>query len=172
MNGRRERRPGVEPLESRELLVGFYEGPSLSPRHLALLGSIAGTAVVRPATAGHAETIKIGAAGRVSPVGKATVSGTLRVVGGVEQGTLALNSWASNLTLRLSGPPSQASASTSTTLPFEYSGVGFGPTTNYSYQVETGGGSLIVSIGPGSGRVPLTLTFQSDSNGFRAGPSG
>jgi hypothetical protein len=142
--------------------MGFGEGPYPIPRSISLVGSVPGVAIVRPATPGHPETIKVGAAGRISPLGRTTVGGSLRVVGGVMRGTLVLDSAQSSASLRVSGPAPQASSPTPTSLAFELDGTAVGsPYTTYRSQAEFGSGTLALTLAPGSGRVRLTLVFQS-----------
>ena len=62
--------------------MGFYDGPSPIPVQFNLHGTVATTAVVRPATPGHPETIAIRALGRIVPLGPTTITGSLRIVGG------------------------------------------------------------------------------------------
>ena len=161
MRGRGKAQPRTEALEPRALTVGFGEGPYPIPKEVSLKGSVPGIAVVRPATPGHPETIRIGAVGRLSALGRTSVSGTLRIVSGVEKGTLLLETAKSSAILRVSGP------APSTTLPagplaFSLNGTSVGPpNTTLGSQPELGSGTLAVSLATGSGRVPLTLVFRS-----------
>jgi hypothetical protein len=142
--------------------MGSGEGPyPPMPRQLFLSGSVTGIAVVQPATPGHPETIKVGAAGQISPLGRTTVGGSLRVVGGVERGVLVLNSPQSSASLRISGLAPQASSPSPNPLAFDLNGTSVYSLNAYRSQAEFGSGTLTITIAPGAGRVRLTLLFQS-----------
>jgi len=165
MDGRHQRTPALEPLEPRALLVGFYDGPSPIPVQFNLKGTVVTTAVVRPATRGHPETIVIRALGRIVPLGPTTITGSLRIVDGVEKGTLVLDSKLSTLPLQVSGAVATGGSPSSLTLPYVFSGRGAVPNTLFSSQRELGSGTVALTLAPGTGRVSLTLVFQPGSSG-------
>ena len=165
MHGRPNMAPLIEPLEPRMLLVGFYNGPSPIPVQFNLRGTAHATAVVRPATPGHPETIKFATVGRIVPLGPTTITGSLRIVGGAERGTLILDSKLSTLPVQLFGAAPVSGSASHATLSFVFNGQGAVPNTLFSSQRELGSGTVSLTLTPGSGRVPLTLVFQPSSSG-------
>jgi hypothetical protein len=165
MHVRRQKIITLEPLEPRALLVGFYDGPSPIPVQFNLNGTVVTTAVVRPATAGHSETIAIKALGRIAPLGPTTITGSLRIVAGVEKGTLVLDSKLSTLPLLVSGAAPAVGSPSSLTLPYVFNGRGAVPNTLFSSQRELGSGTVTLTLAPGSGRVRTTLVFHPASSG-------
>jgi hypothetical protein len=150
-----------EALEARALLIGFYEGPSPVPLQVYLRGTGQGSATVH---SGAGTTYHVSAAGKLAPFGRTSITGTVRVVGDVEQGTLTLNSARSNLTLHFSGavPAGPAPA----TVPFVFQiaeGKDVPPDTTFSFIREQGAGTVqaLFSPGPRPGRDVLSLVFSS-----------
>ena len=144
--------PEGEPLEARALLIGFYEGPAPYPIQVSLVGFAKGHALVQRSPGSYS----ISAAGRISPLGLTSISGALRRIGGVEQGTLTLNSATSRATIRLSGPA---------TAPLSFAisdGRAVDPNTTFAYVREQGAGTVEVTISPGlkPGRLALELAFS------------
>ncbi len=148
----RERRPDIEPLETRALLVGFYDGPAPLPVYLNLHGTLGGTSVVQLAAGHRPEVLRLNGSGRISPLGKTSVSGTLNVTGHFEQGTLVLNASRSRLVVHVAGvSPLAGTAAGSSTLAFNFSGRGAASNPNFAYQSELGGGSARFTLAPGTG---------------------
>jgi hypothetical protein len=114
-------------------------------------------------------TIKINAAGPIAPLGRTTVHGTLRIVGGVEAGTLLLESSGATLPLQLGGAASPADAPSALSVPFGFNGRMVAPNTLFSYQPAEGSGTLSLTLAPGIGRVRAALVFHSTPPGGPAG---
>jgi hypothetical protein len=93
----------------------------------------------------------------------------LRIVGSIAKGSLLLDSRLSTTPLRLAGPapaPAPAGGSPSpTVLSFVFNGRGSVPGALFSSQQELGSRTNTLGLGPGSGRVPLSLVFRPSSNG-------
>jgi hypothetical protein len=132
---------------------------------LNLQGTIVTTALVRAATPGHPETIAIRALGRIVPLGPTRITGSLRIVAGVETGTLFFDSKLSTLPVQLSGPAPVGGAPSSATLGYRFNGLGAVPDTLFSSQRELGSGTaaLVLAPAPEPGRVKLTLILQVPS---------
>jgi hypothetical protein len=164
MNARRRLSPSSEALESRTAPVGFSDGPFPVPIQVFVQGSAQGFATPRPATTGrHAHhvaavdaTIRITATGLITPLGKASVSGTIQSKGPAEVGTLTIQSNRSNLTLRLVGTAGPSSAL------FSFNIVNGRATVpgNFAYAREQGSGTVEITPAPGSGSTPIALAFH------------
>jgi hypothetical protein len=152
-----------EALEARALLVGFYEGPSPVPLLVNLGGTIVGSAVVRSVAGGT--NYNVSAAGRTTPFGRTSITGTVRVVGGEERGTLTLNSARSNLTLTFAGAVPSGPLPTSGSFTFQITeGKGAPPpNTTFSFVREQGAGTVetLITPGPKPGRDTISFVFSS-----------
>jgi hypothetical protein len=163
MKAQRRRVLDWESLEARALLIGFYDGPSPIPLQVYLNGTIAGSAVVRSAAGGT--SYNVSASGKLASLGRMSVTGTVRVVGGVEHGTLSLKSSRNNLTLNFSGPVPSGPLPTSGTFTFQIiEGTGPPPPgTTFTYVREQGVGMIqtVIAPGPKPGRAAIAFVFNS-----------
>jgi hypothetical protein len=139
--------------------VGFFEGPAPVSIQVAVRGAAEGVANVRPAVSAATTTFTVAASGRLSPLGRTSVTGTLHVARGYEWGTLSLRSPNSNLTLRVSGTAAQGNAPAHLSFVI-VNGMGTDPGTTFDFVREEGAGSVDVALTPGPGREPLTLVFH------------
>ena len=165
MANHRKARPVLERLESRELLIGFYEGPAKATLMVHLKGEAQGVATFgAPKAHSAVPSVTIGASGSLTYVGAARVSGTLSARGGVERGTLQIGPARGGLTLTLVGPvpnfssPSPARFSFSARGQVPGSAVGF---QTASYANEQGNGRVDISFASVNGREKVTLVFSS-----------
>ncbi len=150
--------PQGELLETRLSPVGFYEGPAPIPVRLFLQGTAQGVALIRPAKFGGGTVLNLAAVGSITPIGHTSLTGSLRQTGNFEQGWLSLNSPKHRLTLHVAGPVPQGP----TTSQFEIvQGQGVAVNTTYAFEREFGSGTVVITVSPGSGRVPLSLAFKS-----------
>ncbi len=163
MRARRRRVLDSEALEARALLVGFFDGPSPLPVQVYLNGTIAGSAVVRSAAGGT--SYNVSASGMLASFGRTSITGTVRVAGGVERGTLTLKSARSNLTLHFSGPVPSGPLPASSAFTFQIiEGTGPPPpNTTFSFVREQGVGMVqtVFAPGPKPGRVAVAFVFSS-----------
>ncbi len=151
----RQRHPALEPLETRAAPVGFIQGPPAEPKQLFLNGTVEARA--QDSTRGQVEILRIAGSGRLSSIGRATVNGRLKVEGDTEQGAFILDSPSSRLTLDVSGSSQPGNV-------FRFHivhGMGVLPNTTAQFVREDGVGTLTITLGSGTGRVPVTLMFQS-----------
>jgi hypothetical protein len=160
----------MEPLESRALLVGFYDGPASVPIQISLRGTASGIAVIQPAGAlpGQDLTLKVAALGRITPLGVTTVTGRLHLAGENRYGTIWLETAKGSATLSVSGPAAQVSypPPATTALAFDLNGRTVVPNTLFSYVPEIGIGTVGLTIEPRrSNRPGLILTFEPPSGG-------
>ncbi len=121
--------------------------PILTPVMFNLSGVARGSVHVSGAT----ETIK--ASGQISPIGPAQVSGTLRIVGNQETGTLKLNSSTSNLNLYVYGTVGGP-------LHFTISGATNVPHTAFYYRTVDGVGVVNIHLGPGPKGPDIAMAFS------------
>jgi hypothetical protein len=162
METRRRRLLEWEVLEARALLVGFFEGPYPIPLQISLNGIISGSAGVRSAAG---TTYNVSGSGKITPLGGTTITGTVRIVGDVERGTLTLKSARSNLTLQFSGTVPSGPLPTSGSFTFQIT-EGKGPpppNTTFSFVREQGAGKIqtLITAGPKPGRDSITFVFSS-----------
>lgn len=155
------KRSGFERLESRVSPVGFIEGPAPIPIRLHLEGTVTGVATERAVPRLGGTDVHLAASGRLSTVGRTSVSGSLLLSGGRESGTLQVRAPSAMLVLRVVGESPEPGKSAE--LRFNIvDGKGPPPrNTTFQYTVETGNGALVISFGSGTPRAPVSLEFRA-----------